>query len=84
MNNIINNAENLLDDIDQKIVSTIKENNTPFNEVAIQIIRCAAIEGQSKNKIPKKVLIKEYSDIAASFYNTKTTSFVSGVLDKII
>ena len=35
------------------------------------------------SKIPTKVIISEYTNIAASFFNITEVNFINGVLDKV-
>tara|TARA_B100001142_G_scaffold146507_1_gene147469 strand:+ start:1623 stop:2096 length:474 start_codon:yes stop_codon:yes gene_type:complete len=54
-----------------------------MDHTLINILRCAYIEFKDFSKTPSKVIINEYTNIAASFFNTKEVNFVNGVLDKV-
>ena len=47
------------------------------------ILRCAYVEFNGFSKIPPKVIINEYTNIAASFFNKTEVNFINGVLDKV-
>ena len=49
----------------------------------ISILRCAYTEILCFNNIPTKVIISEYTNIAASFFNYKEVDFVNGILDAL-
>ena len=49
----------------------------------ISILRCAYTEILCFNNIPTKVIISEYTNIAASFFNNKEVDFVNGILDAL-
>ena len=54
-----------------------------MDHTLINILRCAYIEFKDFSKTPSKVIINEYTNIAASFFNRKEVNFVNGVLDKV-
>ena len=47
------------------------------------ILRCAYIEFKNYSSVPSKVVINEYTNIAASFFNKPEVNFVNGILDKV-
>jgi len=49
----------------------------------VNILRCAYIEFKDFSSIPSKVIINEYTNIAASFFSRTEVNFVNGVLDKV-
>jgi len=49
----------------------------------VNILRCAYIEFKDFSSIPSKVIINEYTNIAASFFSKTEVNFVNGVLDKV-
>lgn len=51
--------------------------------VMVALLRVAVFELSSLQKIPFKVIINEYVDIAKSFFSDKDSAFVNGILDKI-
>ena len=54
-----------------------------MDHTLINILRCAYIEFKVSSKIPPKVIINEYTNIAASFFNRTEVNFINGVLDKV-
>ena len=48
----------------------------------VNILRCAYIELIEFSNVPKNVVISEYTNIAASFFNKSEVNFVNGLLDK--
>lgn len=52
-----------------------------LEDVSLQILRLAAFELKSLPEIPAKVVIGEYVDIAASFFDSKHLAFVNAALD---
>ena len=54
-----------------------------MDHTLINILRCAYFEFKGFSKIPPKVIINEYTNIAASFFNKTEVSFINGVLDKV-
>ena len=54
-----------------------------LEDVTLQILRVAAFELKNLADIPAKVVIGEYVDIAASFFDSKRLSFVNATLDAL-
>ena len=54
-----------------------------MDHTLLNILRCAYVEFKSFSKIPPKVIINEYTNIAASFFNKREVNFINGVLDKV-
>lgn len=54
-----------------------------MDHTLINILRCAYIEFKGFSKIPPKVIINEYTNIAASFFNKTEVNFINGVLEKM-
>ena len=54
-----------------------------MDQTLTNILRCAYIEFKNFSKIPTKVIISEYTNIAASFFNITEVNFINGVLDKV-
>lgn len=52
-------------------------------DVMLPILRLATFELKFLRDIPIKVVINEYVDLAASFYDTKKVTFVNSILQKI-
>ena len=74
-----------LDAIDTIIKRNLSENwsKERMDNVMMALLRSAVFELSSSQKLPFKVIINEYIDIARSFFNDKETAFVNGILDKI-
>ena len=73
------------DKIDDEIALFLKGEwkieNLP--DVMLQIIRLATFELQFLKDIPDKVIISEYVDLAACFYDVKKVTFVNSILQNI-
>ena len=54
-----------------------------MDNTLINILRCAYIEFKDFSNIPPNVIISEYTNIAASFFNIAEVNFINGVLDKV-
>jgi transcription antitermination protein NusB len=54
-----------------------------LEDVTLQILRVAAFELKNLSDIPAKVVIGEYVDIAASFFDNKRLTFVNATLDAL-
>ncbi len=54
-----------------------------MDNTLINILRCAYIEFKDFSNIPPNVIISEYTNIAASFFNRTEVNFINGVLDKV-
>ncbi|MBP7710427.1 MAG: transcription antitermination factor NusB [Rickettsiales bacterium] len=54
-----------------------------LEDVTLQILRVAAFELKNLSDIPAKVVIGEYVDIAASFFDSKRLTFVNATLDAL-
>lgn len=71
--------------IDAEITQLLK-NPADFNkmdEVVKQVLRLGTFELQFMKDTPLKVVLDEYVDIAASFFDDKKITFVNGILDKM-
>ena len=53
-----------------------------MDSTLVNILRCAYIELVEFSNVPKNVVISEYTNIAASFFNKSEVNFVNGLLDK--
>ena len=71
--------------IDQKIISSLGTSHTfkKFENLLKFILRSAVFELSFDNNLSKKIVISEYLKITDSFYNSKETSLINGVLDNI-
>jgi len=71
--------------IDQKIISSLGTSHTfnKFENLLKFILRSAVFELSFYNNLSKKIVISEYLKITDSFYSSKETSLINGVLDNI-
>ena len=71
--------------IDQKIISSLGTSHTfnKFENLLKFILRSAVFELSFDNNLSKKIVISEYLKITDSFYSSKETSLINGVLDNI-
>jgi len=53
-----------------------------MDSTLLNILRCAYIELNQFSNIPVNVVISEYTNVAASFFNDSEVNFVNGFLDK--
>ncbi len=53
-----------------------------MDSTLLNILRCAYIELSQFSNIPVNVVISEYTNVAASFFNDSEVNFVNGFLDK--
>jgi len=54
-----------------------------LDDVMLQILRFGALELQTMQDVPSKVIINEYVDIAAGFFDSKKVTFVNALLEKL-
>jgi len=85
LSNLIQGLENNSIKIDKNIEEFL---NSPWSietidEITLQIVRFGCLELESSTDTPAKVVIDEYVDIAASFFDDKKVTFVNAILDKI-
>jgi N utilization substance protein B len=90
LNNIILSIENIgykefSDITDDKINKFLEKDFTidKMSKIILQILRIAIYEMKYLKNIPVKVIISEYTDIAASFENEKEVKFVNSILENI-
>lgn len=74
-----------IDAIDVIIERNLGESWTKerMSNVMMALLRAAVFELSSSQKLPFKVIINEYLNIAKAFFNEKEAGFVNGILDKI-
>ena len=82
---IVNSVFNNKNTIDSTLAGFLNEDWSieRMDHTLINILRCAYTEFKDFSKTPSKVIINEYTNIAASFFNRKEVNFVNGVLDKV-
>ncbi len=73
------------EEIDTIIVRNLSENwsKERMDYVMMGLLRAAVYELSSSPKLPFKIIINEYMNIARAFFNEKESGFVNGILDKI-
>ncbi len=71
--------------IDTQIVSHLKSGWTidKLPDVMLQALRLAAFELKFMNETPLKVIIDEYVDIAACFFDSKKLTFINSILENL-
>jgi len=82
---LVNSVSNNKNNIDSILEGFFNEEWSieRMDHTLINILRCAYIEFKDFSKTPSKVIINEYTNIAASFFNRTEVNFVNGVLDKV-
>lgn len=83
LNNLISGLTLNVEKIDAEI-SNLLQKGWEFenlDDVVKQILRLGAFELQFMLDTPLKVIINEYVDIAASFFDSKKVTFVNGLLE---
>lgn len=71
--------------IDTEISEFLKDGWTlaKLDDVTLQILRLGAFELKSMLDAPLKVIINEYVDIAASFFDSKKITFINATLENL-
>ena len=74
-----------LPDIDEEMQSLLNEGweIDKLSDVLLPILRLAIFELKFMKDVPTKVVISEYVDLAACFYEVKKVTFVNGILQNI-
>ena len=82
---LVNSVFNNKNKIDNILSSFLDDDWTieRMDHTLVNILRCAYIEFEKYSDIPPKVIINEYTNIAASFFNRAEVNFINGVLDKV-
>ncbi|MFT4718571.1 MAG: N utilization substance protein B [Rickettsiales bacterium] len=85
LNNIIANIIQSLTVLDQEIEEFLDPEFTlqKIENITKQILRVAIFEIKYFDKIPTKVIISEYTDIASSFDGESKVQFVNSILENI-
>jgi N utilization substance protein B len=85
LNNIIANIVQSLTILDQEIEEFLGPEFTlqKIENITKQILRVAIFEIKYFDKIPTKVIINEYTDIASSFDGESKVQFVNSILENI-
>jgi transcription antitermination protein NusB len=85
LNNLISGLKLNVEKIDEDI-SKLLQKGWEFNsldDVAKEILRFGTFELKFMLDAPLKVIINEYVDIAASFFDSKKITFINGVLENL-
>lgn len=85
LNNLVAGLELDSKKIDEEISEFLKEgwNLEKLDDVVYQILRLGAFELKFMKDTPLKVIIDEYVDIAASFFDDKKITFVNATLENL-
>jgi N utilization substance protein B len=85
LNNIVPDIIKVINIIDQEITKFLDPEFTldKIENITKQILRVAIFEIKYFDKIPAKVIINEYTDIASSFDGETKVKFVNSILDNI-
>jgi N utilization substance protein B len=84
--NFVENLVMGLDQHEQEILQDINQHvriKSSVEDVAREILLCAAFELRFLADIPYKVVINEYVDIAAGFFPESKVTFINGVLENL-
>ncbi len=85
LNNLIAKLEANIAEIDAEISEFLKGDWSleKLEDVSLQILRVATSEIKFLPEIPAKVIVGEYVDIAASFFDAKKLKFINATLDAL-
>lgn len=85
LNNIISHIDKSFHIIDKEIAEFLDPEFTlqKIENIIYQILRVAIFEIKYFEKIPAKVIISEYTDIASSFETDSKVKFVNSILENI-
>jgi len=75
----------VIDKIDEEVELFLKDeqNITNLSDIMLQILRLATFEIKFMKDNPTKVIINEYVDLAACFYDSRQVTFANSVLQNI-
>ena len=82
---LVNGSSKYREEVDEKIISVLDE-TWPLKRLPMVmrcILRLGAFELIYKLEVPAGVVVKEYVDLAHSFFSGKEPGMVNGVLDKL-
>jgi len=85
LNKLVQGLKDDIKDTDDEISQFLKDNWTieKLDKITLQILRVGTFELRNIKDVPAKVIIDEYVDIAASFFEDKKVTFVNAILDKL-
>lgn len=83
--NLTTGLKNDSENIDKIIDSYLKQpwSLRKLDDISLNILRFGTFELKYVKDIPAKVIIDEYVDIGASFFDDKKVTFINAILDKI-
>ena len=79
LQNVISNKKDIDEKLSKKFVKewSLKR----MDSILLNILRSGFIEFSCNEKVPAKVIINEYTNIASSFFSNSEVNFVNGILD---
>ena len=82
---LVTKVFSLKKDIDEKLTQYFEGNWTVdrMDATLINILRCAYVEFNYFSRIPLNVVISEYTNISACFFNDSEINFVNSFLDRL-
>jgi N utilization substance protein B len=85
LNNLIIGLEKNLTEIDAEISKFLRDDFKieTIDLVLLQILRCATFEIKFFPQIAANIIVNEYVDIAASFFDNSKVTFANAVIDGI-
>lgn len=83
LNNLVLGISMNYQKLDEEILTFLQKDWSieKLDSVLLQILRCGVFELKYMKDIPANVVVDEYVDIAASFFDEKKTTFINAVLD---
>lgn len=85
LKNLLTAANISVDQVDLDIEKYLKDgwNLEKLPDIILYILRFGAIELKFMHDTPLKVVVDEYVDIAAGFFENKKITFVNGILENL-
>lgn len=82
---ILQGTQLYLEKIDSEITPFLKENWSlqSLPDIMLYILRFGSFELKYMKEVPIKVVIDEYVDIGASFFENKKVTFLNGILENL-
>ena len=82
---LVTKVFSLKKDIDEKLTQYFEESWTVdrMDATLINILRCAYVEFNYFSRIPLNVVISEYTNVSACFFNDSEINFVNSFLDRL-
>ena len=82
LDKLLNSIANGVAEIDERITE-LQKKSTKNDEILQNILRFGALELKISKDIDFKVIINEYTDIAALFFDKEKVAFVNSVLNNL-